>query len=327
MVFAATGNTGPSSVEWTYRRLFEELDTPFLAVDPGKDLRVARTRALAFYDQVCQSLREEAKAKSSWLSFLKGLIQPEDDHLDEVGGYAVYVTGHSMGGFLAQIVAATRGCNMVTFAAPGALDYLEANQLPSGSRRGFETINFRRDNDLVGAFGDQLGTTFRLGNFMGSPAERRQLLDWARVSQGGIRGYFLANHSLEGIIHQFEAKAGRALTEPRPPAAVLPEETGTSATTTLAVPSPEVRIEAPSREVAPGTNLTVSAAKANGRNPGWIWTASAGTIVDLGDGNALFTAPSDAAEGTAITIMAEEASSSSSSRPGSGVLEVWTRRN
>lgn len=386
--------------------------------------------AIAFFKKTRGELLKEAGDPEGW-RITKALIKSgwkADPRESSPNGYAIYLTGHSLGGFLAQVVGATQGANTVTFAAPGAQEYLAASGLGTKDLKPFTVRQIFRANDLVGSFGTHVGQSVPLCNFYDSPVERERLQaavdaserdcapkraawlvkeqetfrirlaayegekvayapllaayqasvekleaerakmgwmewgrstlaggptkpaepkrpveptaqmawnafpnpylakgpslkDWAKVHYGGVVGYFYTNHSLEGIIHQFEREGGLALTEPYPHAPAVLEEAKETAN-----PVPAVRILAASQEVAPGGELSVSALRTSGRDPGWTWTATAGTLVNLGDGNARFTAPSDAADGTVITITAEEASSSSSSAPLRASLEVRIRR-
>ncbi|GEM_PF-2619198 len=310
------------------RIAFEELEIPCRTANPGGELKKARKEAVRFFDEVCTSLTAEAHAKMSWSSYAASWVWPKEPVPGEVGGFTVHVTGHSLGGFVAQIVAAGRECHMMTFAAPSASNHLEKTGVKAGKRKGLTRVNFIRDNDLMRGSGGSFGHTFKLSSFDANPEERRRLEhEWARVSAGGIRGYLLANHSLEGIIHQFEAELGQARTEPFPHASAGPEEEKWGPTLPPAGPATGVRIVAPSLEVAPGGELIVSAVKANGTNPGWTWTATNGEITGQGGGNARVTARADAAEGTIIRITAEEASSSSTSAPQRAFLEVRVTRS
>lgn len=64
----------------------------------------------------------------------------------------VTVTGHSLGGFIAQIVAAEHGARGVTFNGPGAQHYAPA-------LHSLVVRNLVRRHDVVGNFGVHIGTT------------------------------------------------------------------------------------------------------------------------------------------------------------------------
>jgi len=88
-------------------------------------------------------------------------------------GSQAYLTGHSLGGALALIVAAREGLPAVTFNAPGVMDSCVRAVPHVGGRRGFldmagrcmvnpRVINKRIDKDLVSSVfttGLQVGTT------------------------------------------------------------------------------------------------------------------------------------------------------------------------
>lgn len=61
----------------------------------------------------------------------------------------VIVSGHSLGGYLAQVVSALSGRHGYTFNAPGASGLCEAVTA--------KCVNYRREHDLVGIFGKKVG--------------------------------------------------------------------------------------------------------------------------------------------------------------------------
>ncbi len=68
----------------------------------------------------------------------------------------VYITGHSLGGALAQIVAGNRkGALGVTFNAPGVRDHLFARTRSWSNGAG--VVNIRVDGDPVSAYGQHVG--------------------------------------------------------------------------------------------------------------------------------------------------------------------------
>jgi hypothetical protein len=64
------------------------------------------------------------------------------------------LVGHSLGGFLAQILSARRDLPAVTFNAPGA----KSERLPKGVT--YRVENHVRDKDLVGTFGPHVGGVY-----------------------------------------------------------------------------------------------------------------------------------------------------------------------
>ena len=88
-------------------------------------------------------------------------------------GYEVYVTGHSLGGFLAQLVAAKEGVPAVTFNAPGAEEYATKRKLALKSLALIR--NIYRANDIVGSFATHLGLSEEAKNFYDDRPEAGRL--------------------------------------------------------------------------------------------------------------------------------------------------------
>ena len=68
-------------------------------------------------------------------------------------GKNIVITGHSLGGYLAQSVASRTGVQAVTFNAPGA----------SALKKGENTniTNYMREHDVVGMFGSHIGPVIK----------------------------------------------------------------------------------------------------------------------------------------------------------------------
>lgn len=64
--------------------------------------------------------------------------------------YSKMVVGHSLGGFLAQVIAAENGVKAKTFNAPGAAAFT--------TKRSSSITNYVRNFDMVGGFGIHIGT-------------------------------------------------------------------------------------------------------------------------------------------------------------------------
>jgi hypothetical protein len=148
--------------------VFEQLG---LAYDPGFPIE-AHTRAIVkhadqFYLKTVHSLL--AKHGSAVQQLVHRLGVPGEPDL----GYRIYITGHSLGGFLAQLVAAQHGCVGITFNAPGAAEYAKQHRLRVRSTEGI--VNLFRANDVIGAFGTHLGLEKRLVNFYDVEAEAARL--------------------------------------------------------------------------------------------------------------------------------------------------------
>jgi hypothetical protein len=166
-------------------RMFLELDIEVAHSDHMKEMtRKCALEAIAFYRKVEDEVLKEAG-------------EPKRTHYYHVfkHGYPDYtftVTGHSLGGFLAQIVSATQGCHSVTFNSPGADDYIntyitdhnaglswwQKNRGKAMQRHDnpvYDHRNFVRDHDVVAGFGKHFGTKIYLGDFFEVPAEQERL--------------------------------------------------------------------------------------------------------------------------------------------------------
>ena len=103
--------------------------------------------------------------KNGIIHAFKVFQQIKKDH----PGYNYYITGHSLGGFYAQLVGYHYGHTTFTFNAPGA--YKTYRKLhPKWARVLWWTrskrsiINYVREHDLVGTFGRHLGVTVTIPN-------------------------------------------------------------------------------------------------------------------------------------------------------------------
>ena len=96
----------------------------------------------------------------------------------------VMVTGHSLGGFIAQIIAAENGLRAVTFNALGARNYKKSKE-----NKGIR--NIVRKNDIVGRFGKHLGREIVYGNVNFSIKKD--------LCKGGAP-YLLRNHGIGDFI-------------------------------------------------------------------------------------------------------------------------------
>ena len=130
-------------------------------------------------------------------------------------GCTFYITGHSLGGFYAQMVAYHHGLTAYTFNAPGA--YQTYRQLyPEWTRalwwiRSKKLItNYVREHDLVGTFGTHLGQIKIIPNVQNGP-KNNQILPgyndtlWLIYD---LTEYARRNHSMAQVVeHLVSAKA------------------------------------------------------------------------------------------------------------------------
>jgi hypothetical protein len=121
------------------------------------------------------------------LKLLKGVIPNQASTAEEFfkrvksiyrfDDYNYYITGHSLGGYLAQVVSYWTGMPCVTFNAPGAWGDLQKAKVNlfkpqvmwTSIKSTFQTeatcVNFIHSGDLIGNFGLHRGRTVRLAGF------------------------------------------------------------------------------------------------------------------------------------------------------------------
>jgi len=117
------------------------------------------------------------------------------------------ITGHSLGGGLAQLVGAVTGAPTVTFNAPGAQSTLESNPFTFGDLAGqtFDNIfNYNARFDQVSKVGEQIGTSYNVSvSLMG------QIPDWMEPFLASAfgplgSGYFLLQqHYIDNMVAAF----------------------------------------------------------------------------------------------------------------------------
>ena len=131
----------------------------------------------------------------------------------EIAGGSPHITGHSLGGFLAQVVGSTEGAKTTTFNAPGVVAPLRDRYGVASSPS--NVTNYGRAGDPV----------FNLNE---SHLGRRETVD-------GLDGW-LENHSIQSIAEELEPGLSgyRAATDPKEYGATLkdlgisPQESGNS---------------------------------------------------------------------------------------------------
>jgi hypothetical protein len=129
-----------------------------------------------FYETTRQRLIDKGGTRPSGLGSRLGYAVGfwKDPNGEAPGGYTVTVAGHSLGGFLAQMVAVKHSCVAVAFEAPGAFQYAKAIRWPMREVSGI--TNYCRPNDVVSNFGIHLGARINLPcNFYDDPGEGAEL--------------------------------------------------------------------------------------------------------------------------------------------------------
>ncbi len=84
---------------------------------------------------------------------------------EKFSNYDFYVTGHSLGGFLAQIVGAKNNTETYTFNAPGASNVFKT-MYPNVQFDHNLITNIIRRNDIFGTFDTHIGTLKKLPNYL-----------------------------------------------------------------------------------------------------------------------------------------------------------------
>ncbi|MDB5101370.1 MAG: hypothetical protein JWM80_5791 [Cyanobacteria bacterium RYN_339] len=92
----------------------------------------------------------------------------------------VRLTGHSLGGFLAQVVAVRASLPATTFNAPGATAYLD----PGATAH---IVNHMRAHDIVGRVGNHVGNLVLYSDVK---------VQWTNLKER----YVIRNHSIDGLV-------------------------------------------------------------------------------------------------------------------------------
>ena len=116
-------------------------------------------------------------------SFMTRVMAMKDSKGRPLLKQRVTLVGHSLGGFIAQVLAAEQAVPAVTFNAPGAANYspkLRSNQIRNVSRK----------NDVVGTLGKHIGTSVWVADLKFNP--ENDLVNPA--------GYLIINHNIAELI-------------------------------------------------------------------------------------------------------------------------------
>ena len=141
---------------------------------------------------------------------IKHALETFEQIKKENPGCTYYITGHSLGGFYAQIVAYHYGYTAYTFNAPGA--YQTYRQVyPAWARRLWWIrskkliTNYIREHDLVGTFGTHLGKTTIIPNVDKAPETNP--ISWGYNDTLSfvcdLTEYARKNHSMAHVVEDF----------------------------------------------------------------------------------------------------------------------------
>tara|TARA_R110002110_G_scaffold11656_2_gene55811 strand:- start:4368 stop:5753 length:1386 start_codon:yes stop_codon:yes gene_type:complete len=115
--------------------------------------------------------------------FMKRVMAMKDGKGRALSKRRVTLVGHSLGGFIAQVLAAEQAVRAVTFNAPGAANY--NSRLRSSSIR-----NVSRKSDVVGTLGKHIGKSVWVANLKFKP--KKDIVNPA--------GYLVSNHNIGDLI-------------------------------------------------------------------------------------------------------------------------------
>ncbi len=102
-------------------------------------------------DDLQIALKQVPKQKNKALSFYNQVMKTEKGQLST--NVNIVITGHSLGGALAQLVGAEKNVETITFNAPGMLNNVD------GSKSYEKVTNYVNLNDWVGCYLDHVGNT------------------------------------------------------------------------------------------------------------------------------------------------------------------------
>ena len=115
--------------------------------------------------------------------FMKRVMAMKDSKGQKISKQQVTLVGHSLGGFIAQVLAAEQAVPAVTFNAPGAANY-------NGKLRSNMIRNVSRKSAVVGTLGRHIGKSVWVGNLKFNP--KKDIVNPA--------GYLVKNHNIVDLI-------------------------------------------------------------------------------------------------------------------------------
>lgn len=157
--------------------------SPILKYETSNNPAIPDEELDKIIDEACKYYRTSHATRGG---FALGLGSSSD--------FQSFVTGHSLGGFLAQLVCArNRALTGITFNAPGASSFLREE--PTGKY--YEINNYVREHDVVGTLGNSLGQTIPLKDI---PTDG--FGSWTNPFKG-ITDFCESNHSIELLVNDF----------------------------------------------------------------------------------------------------------------------------
>ena len=115
--------------------------------------------------------------------FMKRVMGMKDSKGRKLSKERVTLVGHSLGGFIAQVLAAEQAVPAVTFNAPGAANY-------NSKLRSTKIRNISRKSDVVGTIGKHIGKSVWVPNLRFNPT--KDIVNPA--------GYLVKNHNIGDLI-------------------------------------------------------------------------------------------------------------------------------
>lgn len=115
--------------------------------------------------------------------FMKRVMEMKDRKGRTLSKQRVTLVGHSLGGFIAQVLAAEQAVPAVTFNAPGAANY-------NAKLRNERIRNVSRKTDVVGTIGKHIGKSVWVADLKFNP--KKDIVNPA--------GYLVKNHDIADLI-------------------------------------------------------------------------------------------------------------------------------